>query len=284
MTLSVGFGRIVNDPDAPIRTRQALGRLATPGLLVTDQGLTIDTNGRMVLRLSSGLTESTSGLSVKVKSGGGIVSDDDGLALDDPLGDITVTNLMVNQNANITGSAAVAGNLTADTATVGPNQLTALGLITGNIQANNVVSLGNLNSATQIVTGVSQIGSLNCSGNGFIGGNLTVTGTISGGASGDITPTSIRINFGTKITKMISVFVTLFINPVGSGSQDDYISFSGASIGDIAMCSPLEVLPVGILSWSAMVSNTNQVLIRTSRGLTSGSATVTFRVVVLGFA
>ena len=65
MTMSVGFGKIVADPEATIRTRKALGTLSTPGLLVEDKGLTIDDSGRMVLRLKDGggLSEDETGLS-----------------------------------------------------------------------------------------------------------------------------------------------------------------------------------------------------------------------------
>lgn len=366
MALSVGLARIVNDPDAPIRTRQALGRLATPGLLVNDQGITINTDGRIVLRLSSGLSETTTGLSVKVKSGGGIVSGDDGLALDDPLGDITFTNITVNQNANITGNvnvagavnvigpvttpvinsgtitntgdihsgtativgnasvggtftgvvinagsmtvsgnASVDGTLTAGSANITVGLFAGAAVISGALTAGSASVSGNasvagtLSSLNATVTGSATINSINCTtgsfnnfgcvtsnttGNATIGGNLTVTGTITGGGSGAITPTSVRINGGTTIIRVLSFFVSLFINPVGSGSQDNYITVSGAVFGDMAICSPLVVLPVGILSWSAMVTGTNQVCIRTSRGLTSGSATVDFRVTIIGFA
>lgn len=66
MTMSVGLGRIVVDPNAPVLTRKALGVLSTPGLLVYDDALTIDETGRLVLRL---------------KPNGGIEQSEDGLAL-----------------------------------------------------------------------------------------------------------------------------------------------------------------------------------------------------------
>lgn len=64
MTMSVGLGRIVADPQAPVLTRKALGVLSEPGLLVYDDALTIDGTGRLVLKL---------------KSGGGLSMDSDGL-------------------------------------------------------------------------------------------------------------------------------------------------------------------------------------------------------------
>jgi len=66
MSLSVGLGKIINDPEATLRTRRALGALSTPGLLVLDTGITIDSDGRLVLRLNptGGLTQDETGLSV----------------------------------------------------------------------------------------------------------------------------------------------------------------------------------------------------------------------------
>lgn len=175
MTMSVGFGRIVNDPEATILTRQALGRLQTPGLLVNDQGLTIDTNGRMVLRISSGLSEDTSGLSVKVKSGGGIVSGDDGLALDDPLGDITFTNITVNQNANITGDVNVAGGVNVIGAVTTPA-----------INSGTITNTGDITSGTATIVGNASVGGtftgvvINA-GTLAVSGNASVTGTLTAG-------------------------------------------------------------------------------------------------------
>lgn len=65
MTMSVGLARIINDPDATVLTRKALGALSNPVLLVNDQGLTIDNDGRIALRLKTGggITEDATGLS-----------------------------------------------------------------------------------------------------------------------------------------------------------------------------------------------------------------------------
>lgn len=183
MTLSVGLARIVNDPDATIRTRQALGRLATPGLLVTDQGITIDTNGRIVLRLSSGLTESVSGLSVKVKSGGGIVAGDDGLALDDPLGDITFTNITVNQNANITGDVNVAGNVNTIGAVTTPVLNSGTITNTGDIASGTATIVGNASVGGTFTGVIINAGTLAVSGNGTVAGTLTtLTLAVTGNA------------------------------------------------------------------------------------------------------
>lgn len=404
MTLSVGLGRITNDPEASIRTRLALGKLATPGLLVTDKGLTIDTNGRMVLRLSSGLSESDSGLAVKVAPGGGITSGADGLALDAHSGDLTVENLTVNHTAHVletltvdvsitspalnsgaivnsgnintasldvvgnasvggtltvatlspstlsvsgnasvggiltvagneviggslaassatiagsisgasigassatisgaitagsaaisgnetvggtlgvTGalsaaSAAISGNLTAATATIGATQLTALGIISNLV---NFASLGVSGSAS--VGGVLSAASASVSGNATVSGLLTAS-TLSAGPSGCST---LAIGSGTTMLKVLSFLTSIYVNPVAEGSQDDYIFCSGVLIGDLAICSPTTLPGVPFLSWSAMVYNTDYVVIRTSRGITGGSAaTHDFRITIIRFA
>ena len=66
MTMSVGLGRIIVDPAASVLVRKALGALSTPGLLVDDTGLTIDDNGRIIIRLSptGGLAQDENGLYV----------------------------------------------------------------------------------------------------------------------------------------------------------------------------------------------------------------------------
>jgi len=69
--MSVGLGRIANDPNATPMTRRALGILATPDLIVTNRGVTIDSHGKIALRLASGggLLETDDGLSIEPKNG-----------------------------------------------------------------------------------------------------------------------------------------------------------------------------------------------------------------------
>lgn len=86
MTLSVGLGRIIPDPDASVLTRKALGVLSNPALIVYDDALTIDGTGRLVLKLNpeSGLSQDENGLSVAeilIKPSSGLENTDDGLAV-----------------------------------------------------------------------------------------------------------------------------------------------------------------------------------------------------------
>lgn len=64
MTMTRGLGGIVSDPGIDLRVRRALDRLGTPYLLVTDEGVTINDEGKIALRLvaGSGLSQSASGL------------------------------------------------------------------------------------------------------------------------------------------------------------------------------------------------------------------------------
>lgn len=95
MTMSVGLARIINDPEAPLLTRKALGALSTPHLLCDDQGITIDDSGRFV---------------VKLKADGGILQASDGLHLEITFGVDSHVDLDSDEhdrewNARITGTA-----------------------------------------------------------------------------------------------------------------------------------------------------------------------------------
>lgn len=95
MTMSVGLGRIIVDPAASVLVRKALGALSTPGLLVYDDALTIDDTGRITLRL---------------KEGGGLVNDSDGLYTEITVGIDSHVDLVSDEydrewNARLTGTA-----------------------------------------------------------------------------------------------------------------------------------------------------------------------------------
>lgn len=372
MALSVGLGRIVNDPDAPIRTRKALGRLSTPGLLVTDEGLTINTDGRIVLRLSRGLIQGAFGLAVNTALNGGIYAgqpgaedesgglairlptnsglqlSDEGLALADELGDRTFTNITVSQNATITGtldttlinsdtiintgaitsdslnvtgnasvggtltvatisivtlavsgnaniaglatignlavtgsvgiggSASVGGSINAATGVIGDNQLTALGLISGAIEADSLYSLNTL-----YVTGNSVLAS-----NVNISGNLTVAGTITGGggAGVPIFPSTVTIGGGTTITRIRSFFVTSsFSGGPGTYPLETFFGLPGVSANAGLMCSIVSgSYGGGFASWSAAMRGSGSAMIRVMIVSTAVySVTVTFRVTAI---
>lgn len=110
MTLSVGLGKIVNDPTASIRTRKALGALSTPGLLVLDKGLTINNDGRLNLRLKAGggITEDATGLSLSF------------LALVKRALTATATFTLVFVNESYDYTVTVTGALAGDTVIVSP--------------------------------------------------------------------------------------------------------------------------------------------------------------------
>ncbi len=65
MTMTRGLGGIVSDRSIDVRVRRALDRLATPYLLITDTGVTINDEGKIALRLASAsLTQDASGLAI----------------------------------------------------------------------------------------------------------------------------------------------------------------------------------------------------------------------------
>lgn len=72
MTMSVGLGRIINDPKASVIVRKALGTLSTPELIVTDEGVTINDDGKIAIKLNpnGGLAQDADGLSVGVANTG----------------------------------------------------------------------------------------------------------------------------------------------------------------------------------------------------------------------
>ena len=75
MTMSVGLGRVVNDPTASVLVRKALGALSTPALIVTDQGITIDDDGRIAVKLNpnGGLSQDEDGLAIVADGGDGSI-------------------------------------------------------------------------------------------------------------------------------------------------------------------------------------------------------------------
>lgn len=182
MTLSVGFGRIVNDPEASILTRKALGRLETPGLLVTDEGLTINNDGRMVLRLTPSLSQNSDGLAVRISADGGIVIGDDGLELA-PFEDIVCDNIIVNQNAVVGGALTVTGDANfAGNAAVG-GELSVAGAFNGNIiNSTTIINSGNISSDTANFAGAVSVGGVLSSGDINSSGNIVAVGNVTSNA------------------------------------------------------------------------------------------------------
>lgn len=95
MTMSVGLAKIQNDPEGSVMVRKALGALSTPGLLVHDTGLSIDSDGRIIIRLNPN---------------GGLIQDEDGLSLAIAVGieshvDLVSAEYDRDWNARLTGTA-----------------------------------------------------------------------------------------------------------------------------------------------------------------------------------
>ena len=254
MTMSVGLGRIINDPEAPILTRKALGALSRPGLLVLDKGLTIDSDGRIVLRITPGsaLSEGddglavniadeggletgdgglsvlvvpggglelfSDGLAVKLASGGGIESSDDGLALGD-FGTITVTGINVSGNAFVDGDIDAVGSI-GTISRIACASITVSGaassgsLSTGAITCSSVSASGAVTAASATISGALSVGSFSPSSL-TVSGNASIGGTLSAGV---FSPSSISTGAitCTSITVSSSAAVT---GAVGIGTS-----------------------------------------------------------------
>jgi len=98
-------------------------------------------------------------------------------------GELTASNLsfqnIVTQNISASGNATMAGNLTA-----GPSVLT-------NITSGNITSSGILSAASENISGLSTVGSLNVLGTASIASNMTAlninTGNITASGNANIT-------------------------------------------------------------------------------------------------
>jgi len=114
MSMSVGLAKIQNDPKATPLTRKALGALSTPHLLVDNQGISIDDEGRLFIR---------------VKPDGGILlNDETGLHLKQTFGVDSHVNVDDDATGNrdwnmqITGTAP---NYIEDDVYIGADDLNA---------------------------------------------------------------------------------------------------------------------------------------------------------------
>ncbi len=113
MSMSVGLGKIQNDPDATPLTRKALGALSTPHLIVDNQGISVDDEGRLFIRLADG---------------GGVILADGGLTTETVYGIDSEINLEETElydrdwNMRLTGTAP---NYIADDLYIGADDLLA---------------------------------------------------------------------------------------------------------------------------------------------------------------
>lgn len=311
MTMSVGLGRIINDPSASILIRKALGVLSTPGLLVTDQGITINDDGRFTLKLTpnGGLSEDSTGLSVSgVITVDGIVG---GVAAGSGIWNVYLTGTAANHFA---GSVAI--GTTTLTAKLGVQSTTeqlrliydALNYVTITVGVTGLTTIEPVGTAAGIsVTGAVSVGTTTLTATlgvlstteqlrlqydasnyckttvGSTG--LTTIAAVGTNASIDlVTPAGegVTINGGAPILKVLTGIVNKTFSLDGTMQ---YYSFAltGAALGDAAFVSPEFSPSAGITGWSASVFNTNSVQIRVTTDNLGGTYNTDWRVTVIRF-
>lgn len=317
MTLSVGLGRIINDPKATILTRKALGALSNPALLVTDKGLTIDNSGRLVLRLApgEGLVEDSNGLAVKLAPNGGITVDTNGLAVVlDAFDALTCNSLIVNTTATVgtleAGAVVSSGNVSGVDATFSGSASLGSATVTGALTAGSAaisgtLTAGTFNPSSLNVSGALTAGSAVVSGaiiassvtsgsvnsaTGTILALSSTTGTISffnatsATVSGLVSAGSVRVSGGTTMGRLLSFLHTVTV-PITMGPHEFSVSCPGAVVQDAVVVTLVadDFWSGRINAWSGSCRNSNDVAEIRVMCDGGGSTTVTFRVVIMGF-
>lgn len=269
MTMSVGLAKIQNDPEGSIMVRKALGALSTPGLLVHDTGLSIDSDGRIIIRLNPN---------------GGLIQDEDGLSLAITVGieshvDLVSTEYDRDWNARLTGTAP---NFFEGSVAIGTEDLDGLapaivaeGSSLDHPKVNITHTLTQLrlshdpsNFLSQRVTsgGNAEFFSVGLTTPGFhfISGNGTRAG-ISGG---------ITINFGTTIEQVFAFYGTITWGGGGTIGAVSYTEFNFDTTNlptpytvrpfqdFVSVCTKDASIPPEWISWSAYVNASNIVTVR----------------------
>jgi len=221
MTMSIGLARIINDPDATVLTRKALGALSNPVLVVTDKGLTIDNDGLLALRL---------------KSGGGLTEDADGLSA-------------------TASSACFTETVCIQTSDEAP-QL--------RLENTHVSTPPETHYATVLMSGIGAHLIIDTTGDGSYssGGGFIVNTPINAG---------FQLNSGPTIKKFFSIFSVTKSFLLDGTSQFFNISYLGITPQDAVFISPVTYPGPGVTSWSARCE-TDIVQLRVTTANTGGSS------------
>lgn len=281
MTMSVGLARIITDPEASVLVRKALGALSTPGLLVYDDALTIDDTGRIVLRLhpDGGLSKSENGLAID-----SVIDPPDtsilvGVGIDSHW-DLPPDGEGRRWNARLTGTA--------------PNYFES-GLAIGSEEFTGISSSGvDLEDSKLCVTSKTAQLRLRYDSENFLAVRALSDGFaefFSVGAttgfhfmSGDGTGFAengyvggLRVNHGSTVEQFIAIDGTFSF---AGGGAPGSLSWEDVSVAISVISSAYNVrpdtdvvtvvpkntasLPAQLMSWSARISNTNEVTVRIS--------------------
>lgn len=296
MTMSVGLGKIINDPDASILTRKALGTLSTPGLLVYDDALTIDGTGRIVLKL---------------KPDGGLQKDADGLSLTPVVEATSVTTIGIDSdvnpqaesydrewNARLTGAApnyfesglAIGEEEFGGVTSISPYETVEkakLSVTSKETQMRLRYDMENYFAARVQASGFTE---LFCIGEADPGLHI-----ITGGGDSASTEGGLRLNFGTTLRRVVTF--ALVMNFVGGGTAGLASTFetnwnvsgslpAGMSLtsgANVVVCSPTANPGLQVMSWSARVQSSNQLSVIISYFDVLGPLALTFNVTVFQF-
>lgn len=269
MTMSVGLAKIQNDPEGSVMVRKALGALSTPGLLVHDTGLSIDSDGRIIIRLNPD---------------GGLIQDEDGLSLAITVGIESNVDLVSDEydrewNARLTGSAPnfIQGSIAIGTEDLDGSApaVVAEGSSLDHPKVNITHTLtqlrlshdpSNFMSMRVNSDGLAEFFSIGLIRPGlhFITGNGTKAG-ISGG---------LTINFGTTIEQVFAFYGTI---TWGGGGTIGAVSYAEFNFNTTGLPTPYTVrptrdhvsvsvydasIPAEWISWSAYVNAFNIVTVR----------------------
>lgn len=271
MTMSVGLGRIGNDPQATVLTRKALGILSTPGLLVYDDALTIDETGRIVLRLApnSGMFIDETGLGVSpVAEKIGIDSEVDPRSeAYDRQWNARLTGPAPNyfESSLAIGSEELAGQSAGITATGGFVEPAKVNITSITTQLRLSYDPENFAAFRVLESGFCELFSVGVDDPGFH--LITGDGTLAGVSGG------LRLNYGTTILRVLSFQMT---GGYGGGGVlgttswfEETFSVSDPSGSITAGNTIVSVIPTSsslppaeYLSWSVRISATNQVAVR----------------------
>jgi hypothetical protein len=295
MTMSVGLGRIIQDPNASILTRKALGVLSTPGLLVYDDALTIDDTGRIVLRL---------------KDGGGLQKDETGLSLSPVEEATSITTIGIDSevdprseaydrewNARLTGPAP---NYIESSLAIGEEEF---GGVTSAFPYETVekakVSITSKETQLRLRYDMENYVAFRVYSSGFsqlfcIGGTDPAFHVITGGGDSASVQGGLMVNFGTVLRRMLSFSIVMSFP--GGGAIGAVSSFESTSLAltlpdgvsltsgvNVAFGSPTTDPGLQVMSWSARVHSSNQIAVRISYFDVLGAFSLTFHVTVLQF-
>jgi hypothetical protein len=289
VTLSVGLGRIQQDPNASILVRKALGALSTPGLLVHDDGITIDGDGRITLRLNPD---------------GGLTQDENGLAVIPPESEIEFgVDSFVNVGAEATGNRDWNARLTGDapnfiessvaigTEDLSAESLTGETLLDAKLQVNSM-SLAQLRLAYD----TTSFGAFRASSEGdfelFIAGNNDHPAFHVMTGDGVYVPNrgGFRVNNGTIVEEFFAIKATFAYTGGGAFGgvawQESVLTYIPNDQGDLrptqdtVSVSVVSAPPAQLAGWSARLTGTNQIGIRIIWLNTMAPANIQFMIMV----